>query len=90
MEAELLVMVKRGKKTDMSCLRGIGAEFDIAMTILLCALVGYYICGGEHSGVTPLSIVGLVVGALFGLVVAIYRIIRVFGDVTEGKKEVKK
>lgn len=71
-------MVKSGKKTDMNWLRGIGAGFDIAITVSLCALIGYYICGGRLNEVTPLSILGLVIGALFGLVVAIYCIIRMF------------
>jgi len=71
-------MVKRGRAMDMNWLRGIGAGFDIAITVSLCALIGYYICGGRLNEVTPLSILGLVIGALFGLVVAIYRIIRMF------------
>jgi len=64
---------------ELNWLRGIGAGFDIAITISLCALIGYYICGGRLNGATILSVVGLVIGAFVGLVIAIYHITRMFG-----------
>ena len=63
---------------ELNWLRGVGAGFDIAITVSLCAFIGYYICGGRLNEVTPLSILGLVIGALFGLAVGIYHIIRMF------------
>lgn len=63
---------------ELNWLRAIGAGFDIAIIVSLCAFIGYFICGGRLNEVTPLSILGLVIGALFGLVVAIYLIIRMF------------
>lgn len=75
-----MIMVKgSGKKTDMNWLRGIGASFDIAITVLFCAFIGYFICGGRLNEVTHLSILGLAIGAFFGLIIALYRITRMFG-----------
>jgi len=60
-------------------LRAIGAGFDIAITVSLCAFIGYYICRGRLNEVTHLSIIGLAIGAFFGLIIAIYHITRLFG-----------
>jgi len=66
-------------------LRAIGAGFDLALTIAVCAFVGYYLGGGRLNEVTTLSIFGLVIGALFGLFIAVYSLNRMFGA-TGGKR----
>ena len=74
-----MIMVNSGKKTDMSWLKGIGASFDIAITVLFCAFIGYFVCGGRLNEVTHLSIIGLAIGAFVGLIIALYRITKLFG-----------
>ncbi|MDI6811141.1 MAG: AtpZ/AtpI family protein [archaeon] len=64
---------------EINWVRAIGASFDIAISILVCAFIGYYLGGGRLNEVTPLSIFGLVIGALFGLFIVIYSLIRMFG-----------
>ena len=63
---------------ELNRIKALGVSSEIVITVLLCAFIGYYICGGRLNEVTPLSILGLVIGALFGLAVGIYRIIRMF------------
>jgi len=70
---------------EINWLRAIGAGFDVAISISVCAFIGYYICGGRLNEATPLSIIGLVIGTLFGLFIAIYSIIKMF-EVTSGKR----
>jgi hypothetical protein len=75
-----MIMAKSGGRAmDMNWIRAIGASFDIAITVLFCAFVGYFICGGRLNEVTPLSIIGLAIGAFFGLIIAMYHITRMFG-----------
>ena len=64
---------------EINWLRAIGAGFDLALTITVCAFIGYYLGGGRLNEVTTLSIIGLVMGALFGFFIAIYSILRMFG-----------
>jgi hypothetical protein len=70
---------KRGKEMELNWLRGIGSGFDIAISVSLCAFIGYYICGGRLNGVTLPSILGLAIGAFFGLIIALYHLARIFG-----------
>lgn len=63
---------------EINWLRAIGAGFDVAISVSVCAFIGYYVAGGRLNQVTTLSIFGLVIGALFGLVIAIYSLIRMF------------
>ena len=63
---------------ELNWLRGIGAGFDIAISVTACALIGYYMCGGRLHQATPLSIFGLAIGALLGFIIAIYSILRMF------------
>ncbi|MHC1599406.1 MAG: AtpZ/AtpI family protein [Candidatus Methanospirareceae archaeon] len=67
---------------ELNWIKALGVSFDIVITVLLCAFMGYYICGGRLHEVTPLSVIGLLMGAFLGLVVAIYLMIRMFGDGT--------
>jgi hypothetical protein len=71
---------------EINWLRAVGAGFDLALTISVCAFIGYYLGGGRLNQVTPLSILGLVIGALFGLFIAIYSLIRMFGATGGGKR----
>jgi hypothetical protein len=64
---------------EINWLRAVGAGFDLALTIAVCAFIGYYLGGGRLNQVTTLSILGLVMGALFGLFIAVYSLIRMFG-----------
>lgn len=70
---------------EINWLRAIGAGFDVALTISVCAFIGYYLGGGRLNEVTTLSIIGLVIGTLSGLFIAIYSIIKMF-EVTSGKR----
>jgi hypothetical protein len=69
---------KRGKEMELNRIKALGVSFEIVITVLLCAFIGYYICGGRLNEVTILSVIGLVIGAFLGLVIAIYHIIRIF------------
>jgi hypothetical protein len=71
---------------EINWLRALGAGFDLALTIAVCAFIGYYLGGGRLNLVTPLSILGLVIGALLGLFIAIYGLIRMFGATGGGKR----
>jgi Na+-driven multidrug efflux pump len=63
---------------EINWLRAIGAGFDLALTIAVCAFVGYYLGGGRLNQATPLSILGLMIGALLGFIIAIYSILKMF------------
>jgi len=70
---------------EINWLRAIGAGFNLTLTIAVCAFIGYYLGGGRLEEVTTLSIIGLVIGAFFGLFIAVYSLIRMFGA-TDGKR----
>lgn len=73
---------------EIKWLRAVGAGFDLALTISICAFIGYYLGGGRlgQPSLTPFSILGLLIGALVGLFVAIYSLIRMFEHPGGGKR----
>ena len=78
-------LAERGEAMEINWLKTLGAGFDIALSISICAFIGYYLGGGRLNQVTPLSILGLGIGALFGLGIAVYSLIRMF-EATGGKR----